>query len=265
MNGEAALFQGTRSGTAANYLTCRNPFLDAADNAGTLSFWVRPADNDRQVVFSGGQAGNYGDQWDYLLYSSGYMYWRWFYGNGSAYTVSGGGAPVNAWTHVALRWSESTWEIFRNGSRQNYRTDTDVDFRRGAMWRLGARFDWNNNGHYPYNGRLDEVYAWHRALTNDEIGQLYHSGRGLFMDRRAGEEPKGGYHGIRETLRAYFHDTPRRVIGTVNASAIHAGAWRVVDGCHTLHAASPSIYGACVLFTVETNNFGIRASSFVRN
>lgn len=85
------------------------------------------------------------------------------------------------WTHVAFTLKRDSYcdtdlvNLFINGkkdtntSRDSNTTTTDVDFE-------GADLDWRvsvNNSAVNYQGNVDELAIWQRALTDIEINQIY--------------------------------------------------------------------------------------------
>ena len=102
------------------------------------------------------------------------------YGGAHAYSKSASNTTeLNAWQHVALVWSRvtNTTRLYRNGAEVNYSTqeigtgepqdDTTHPFLIGARGALGeVTF---------FNGLIDEVRLYRRALSAQEIRGLYDS------------------------------------------------------------------------------------------
>lgn len=91
--------------------------------------------------------------------------------------------PVNAWYHWIMTTDSSGTKIYINGifktSNTIYVNNTNVDGKE-----LGIGVIVNTNGSAPYtdgnvkyfNGILDDIRIYNRALTETEIQSLYHEG-----------------------------------------------------------------------------------------
>jgi hypothetical protein len=83
---------------------------------------------------------------------------------------------ANQWAHfVFVRAAANQMSAYKNGTlvktatgSTNYSTLTELDI--GNVRHMGG---------FQFSGKIDAVGIWDRALTSDEIGQLYNSGTGL--------------------------------------------------------------------------------------
>jgi hypothetical protein len=100
--------------------------------------------------------------------------WEFITETGNTYNASVSGGPVcldaNRWVDVVLNFKNSCLILYLNGTlvgfqRTNFSAGTVID-----NFRIGASL-----GTFPYdffNGSMDEIRFYNRALTNPEIGYL---------------------------------------------------------------------------------------------
>lgn len=82
--------------------------------------------------------------------------------------------PTNTWTHVAVTVSTNkTVSYFINGSPAGTWSAGGLNMALGTAVNLG-----DNSGGRRFNGRLDEVQIWNRALSPAEIQTSYNRSRG---------------------------------------------------------------------------------------
>jgi hypothetical protein len=81
------------------------------------------------------------------------------------------------WHHIVWTWdvSDGGWELYADGVRENFgtRTGTDLDDTDNEI-RFGAYK--STYGDY-FNGKIDEVRIYNRALSEQEVKRLYNMGR----------------------------------------------------------------------------------------
>jgi hypothetical protein len=143
----------------ANTLDLSNPF--------TLSAWVNPSvalSDFRSILVK-----NY----TYFLYGSVSSYC----GAGSVLGGFGGGTvcqasplPANTWTHLALTYNGSTLALYRNGNPTPVVTAsaTGTPTNTTGTLQIGA----SQYGEY-FNGKIDDVRVYNRALSGMDIQALY--------------------------------------------------------------------------------------------
>jgi len=145
----------------------------------SMSMWIYPTANSVGYVF--GRTSNvspYG------------MYYFYLGASGENFTIalslfnSGGGQviatsaafPLNAWYHVVATVSGTAMTVYVNGVSSGTKTFSGTrSFTDHNNW----AFCRGTDGVADYVGRLDEVGIWSRALTTDEITELYNAGAGL--------------------------------------------------------------------------------------
>ena len=93
-------------------------------------------------------------------------------GGGNDYVDSSATVPMNQWTHVAARFDGNEMRLFINGVMDEaVFSRTDAIPSTGAQLRVGRY----SSSTYRFQGYIDEVSVYDRALSTHEIGSL---GRG---------------------------------------------------------------------------------------
>ncbi|NNF36542.1 MAG: hypothetical protein HKN68_20740, partial [Saprospiraceae bacterium] len=143
-------------GASSDYVTI--PALNQSFNEFTIAGWIKRNGDQPSyagIFFSRGSKGiglNFRDN-NQLGYHP-YYWWN------SGHTV-----PDNEWTHVALVFEGNQTAIYMNGIRAS-RNSNDTPLPFDASLYIGAD---PNFGSRRFNGQIDEVNIWSRALTQDEI------------------------------------------------------------------------------------------------
>jgi hypothetical protein len=91
---------------------------------------------------------------------------------------STGVIPLNTWTQVALVSTAGTYTFYINGVASGSGSTNITPVYQGIA-PLSLRSGYNSQYVESMIGYQDEVGIWSRALTSDEITQLYNNGNGL--------------------------------------------------------------------------------------
>ncbi len=130
----------------------------------TLTAWVDPTayPTERSTIILG--LGGY-----YLsLYSDGSVQTYWYGKTPSGYFSSGGGTvPLNSWSFVAAVWDSSSVSLYVNGSLTSA-TSTTGSGNSSTVTNIGAE-----NTSRQFNGSIDDVRIYNRALSAEDIQDLY--------------------------------------------------------------------------------------------
>jgi hypothetical protein len=109
-----------------------------------------------------------------LLQKSADGQWYYIFGNGVdrvVYVVNGSDAIYGAWTHLAVTYDGGTYTGYLNGTF-DVSAQTPIKPNNVAPLRIG--FDQNADGWKDYwNGDIDEVAFYQKALTPDQIAAHY--------------------------------------------------------------------------------------------
>jgi hypothetical protein len=161
--GKAVNFDGTD-----DYVSLGNNALGNLGDLSTISVWIKASVGGE--IISEYQASVCGD---YSFRVSG----------GIAYAHDGGSATVTSvvntlnngnWRHIVVVSEENGTKIYIDGVL-DASSSTDVDWRNSCAAqdvRVGRRMDGDNQ----FNGQIDDIRIYNRALTASEIAGLYAQG-----------------------------------------------------------------------------------------
>ena len=86
--------------------------------------------------------------------------------------------PLDEWTLVGIVSTNGTYTFYKNGtSIGNGNTNITPAYQGTASLFIGKEI--NNQYVESMIGKIDEVGIWSRALTSDEISEIYNSGDGI--------------------------------------------------------------------------------------
>ena len=83
---------------------------------------------------------------------------------------------ANTWYNVTVTYDGTTYKIFLNGSLESSQAGSALTWQAGTT---GFSIGKYANSSYYFNGAIDGTTVWTKALTNDEITQLYNMGGGV--------------------------------------------------------------------------------------
>ena len=174
------------SGYGSPWQRIELPYIDSFHNTNfVFSAWIKPESlywpnnniQNAMIIGSSNACGNFLEPSDirFALHN----------GDGSiTFTVgpdivvdSGPGAiDLNSWHHVLARVSSDKVDLFINNDLVSSENHSSVPNFAGCMV-IGEHHQ--SNGHwYYFDGLIDEVGIWNRALTDQEIQNLYTSSTG---------------------------------------------------------------------------------------
>jgi hypothetical protein len=150
------------------------PTLDLTTGVFTISAWIMPTswgqnNQGRVLDHGGGSGGNAG--WSLHLEnksSRGFpQALRMQINNDSSFDGMSDPTAIalNAWQHVAVTFDNGTLTFFVDGLNRGMRTGVPAPIARNGPIFIGARGKARRN----FDGAIDEVRIWSRALTQQEI------------------------------------------------------------------------------------------------
>lgn len=156
--------------------------------AGTIEHWLLPEYPSRRHMVayyqSNGTSTDHnglGDGSDVLEIHTGVHHntdYVIYYQDGSGWTVAGGGSATSGvWAHVAATWDRAgSLKIYVDGQEVASRDLTSYDFSNHTptIQRFGQTG--NMDPARSWDGRMDEVTVYDRALTQQEIEAIYNAG-----------------------------------------------------------------------------------------
>ena len=131
----------------------------------------------------------------------------------------------NSWQHVAVTWDGSSCVFYVNGANAGENSSYSGDLRDSDNpVTIGRR----NDGARYFDGRIDEVGIWDRALSAGEIEQLYENGLAghEYIDPVFADADGGDYH-LKSERGRYWPEHDVWVLDEVSSPCIDAGDARV--------------------------------------
>lgn len=162
-NGFGTCRYGALASASRQYLqTADSPLLDLTGSF-TIGIWVSPVSRPGELMSILSKDENY----ELHLKPSGVVNWWWTTTAGTVRELDSTLAvPLNAWTHVAIRFSPGAQRIFINGTPAGSASFSGVPLSNGDPLQLGQ--DQGVAGRY-FNGALDELRIYNQALSDAEI------------------------------------------------------------------------------------------------
>src|SRR5947209_2063867 len=138
----------------------------------TLDGWINPNDPNHQAVYFGKASSGQNDYALFLL--SGQLAACIKTSDATEHFVySGFVPPAGQWTHIALTYNGSLEVIYANGVALVSQPVSGNLISEGISFSIGGRFgDAPVNSLY-FNGLVDEVEVFNRALSASEIAAIY--------------------------------------------------------------------------------------------
>jgi hypothetical protein len=132
----------------------------------SISFWFNQASmSNRNVVGFG--TNSFGNLFDVLLYNGELI--GHFWGAGQDTIGSGSAYTTGVWNHGVITYNGSVVTIYLNGQTGGQKT---ISINTGASnLRIGAGM--YDAGYNTFNGQVDDVRVYNKALSIEEIQDLY--------------------------------------------------------------------------------------------
>jgi hypothetical protein len=139
-------------------------------SAYTVELWVYPTSASYQNLVSNNQSGvTYGN-----LYFDGSSGRLEYVQAGGLKTNSSGIIPLNAWSHVALTYDGAVSRLYVNGAASGTPSGIHAETFNNPL-RFGFSVDSSGS---RFQGRLDEISLYSRALSAAEIQAIFVAGGG---------------------------------------------------------------------------------------
>jgi MSHA biogenesis protein MshQ len=187
LNGQSnngAFTDDTNPAIAGNPGTCRygvfdgvDDYLEVADNALldigselTVAVWVKPDGLPGALTTILSKDENF----EFHLTNTGQVNWWWQESDGDVQQITTAGMAVDpglGWHHIAIVYSQSaaSQTIYINGVVRGTTNFSEALMNNGDPLQIGA--DQNFAGRY-FDGQIDEVYIYNRALSAADISTL---------------------------------------------------------------------------------------------
>src|SRR6056297_2146153 len=162
--------QGLDFDGSDDYVEVNNPNSNAFPTPATYMAWIKPKleGSVYQMIFA-----RYDSRWRRGFWVAGNVNIRAFQQYSGDHAVSRGGTLIaNEWQHVGAVFENDMWKLYINGQEVSYITQktgegTMTDYS-GDDFNIGGASDY-------FNGKIDDVRIYNRALSEDEIRGIYES------------------------------------------------------------------------------------------
>lgn len=141
-------------------------------NAFSIDLWANYSAIDGSPAFlANDQGGGATHKWIFWL-NGGTLQFHVNMPTGATYIGSAAFSPaLGQWYHIAITRSGSTFLFYINGSLVSSNTSTVVIPTANAPLTIGQA-----EGSFNFNGMLDEIHIYNRALSSSEIEGIYNAG-----------------------------------------------------------------------------------------
>ena len=153
-----------------------NTSIGAPNTSWSASAWINRNNLNGVVAFTdyNSIAGNSNDQTFITLQVEQNLAYASFRTNGVDVSVSAGNISSNQWHHIAYTVNNGLLKLYVDGNlvaQTNF--DSLYNFYESPVYRIGSVM---YNGNYgPSTGLIDDIGIWNRALTTQEITNLYNA------------------------------------------------------------------------------------------
>jgi hypothetical protein len=170
LSGSAYRFDGTSSCISVPH----NPSLNL--ESFTFSVWIKPARvmGDHQLILSKHTADvNWDGSWIFAVQSGTLTFQATPFFGGAEDMNAQGTVATNVWSHYVLTYDSTTklWRYYLNGTSEAIGTNTTTRQLNGNTVPLliGAEWLWDGNKRYFFQGDMDAVRIYNRALSEEEV------------------------------------------------------------------------------------------------
>ena len=178
-SGSCGVFNGTTSFVEVPDA----PSLDLTDNL-TISAWINLTDitgaSDVDIILNKEYpsccAYEIGVSDNHPTIPAYRFAWYLETGDYGSWMDGGFDVPRGAWSHVALTYDKSFIRTYLNGELKGTYAATGTIPNSSTNLRIGARGDYGPGNNTPaafFNGSIDEVQVFGRALAQTEVGNMY--------------------------------------------------------------------------------------------
>jgi hypothetical protein len=162
MRGKAYRFDGSN-----DYITVTNGFANtiSGDDSHTVSIWFKANSLSNSPVLLSNSIGTY-----FLEVAPTAIYW-YVGGTFRSYPKT---YPLDTWNHISIVKTSAgdNGNLYFNGQLLTY-TDTIGSTPTSSSDLLMGKY---SSGSYFFNGSIDEVMIWNRALSAEEVNATYSAG-----------------------------------------------------------------------------------------
>ena len=145
---------------------------------GTISLWMKTSVTSDPDVYQYLFQRGTGARPELAIRETGLFRFGIYDGTTNYTLYSSTGYNDNQWHQVTVTWGSGGMKMYVDGALVSSNTFTGTFQNIEAPWYIGAK---NAGGSNYFNGSIDEVAIWSRALSAAEITQLYNEGKGMVI------------------------------------------------------------------------------------
>ena len=182
-NNGATINQGGKINQSYLFSNANGKYIDTGitpSSTCSVNLWIYPTGEGG--VFgtgynkSGGKTGWEGN-YDYTNKQFGISFWKGNTGLGTASTGSNT-IPINQWSMITLVLEEKDVKLYVNGTLKGTTTLSSISDAHSEYLKIGRDF-MIGGGADTLSGNIDEFGVWNRALSVEEVDELFSGGDGL--------------------------------------------------------------------------------------
>ena len=148
----------------------------------TISAWINKAGSSQKGIVDkefDNAGGNYGG-WGFWTQTNNKLWW-WNHANKDIKDNGPNSISLNQWNHVSIAWdsAQNSASFFINGIKNSTISDSTIVEKPSGNAQLLIGSMRNNLATFQFDGQIDDVRIYNRALTPQEILLLYTGGRGV--------------------------------------------------------------------------------------
>ena len=194
-------------------------FLHNPSTSGTISAWIKHDVNSggQFIISTFGNANDVNGIWTgslggmvFGLRPDGNPYYATVADNPSAWVVAendSNNLATGVWYNIVFTKENNTFKVYVNGVLDASITASST-LRSGNSYAtptIGKHSD--GSGYVFLNGGIDDLSIWSRALTSNEITNLYNSGSGKLLDTQTNVQTNSIFEQTNTGVRYWYNGT----------------------------------------------------------
>ena len=207
-------------------------FLHNPSTSGTISAWIKHDVNSggQFIISTFGNANDVNGIWTgslggmvFGLRPDGNPYYATVADNPSAWVVAENASnnlATGVWYNIVFTKENNTFKVYVNGVLDASITASST-LRSGNSYAtptIGKHSD--GSGYVFLNGGIDDLSIWSRALTTNEITNLYNSGSGKLLDTQTNIQTNSIFEQTDNSVRYWYDGTVWKNNGSPSVSKI---------------------------------------------
>lgn len=152
------------------------------DENWSIAMWVYPTGEGEGMFMGKDVSGN--REFELKKTADERVYFSFTSGVGTTLQSNANVVTLNTWQQIVVTQSSNATRVYRNGSLLLGPTTFGANWGTAATpLNIGRRAFGGANAYF--DGTIDEVAVWRRALTAAEVTEIYNSGNGINLGQRA--------------------------------------------------------------------------------